>query len=130
MLHISKVAVGCASVDALDRRQRSRLEGEFVPIITRFRPKRAEELIGGSIYWIVKHRIMARQTILGFADCTRTGNHHSLAPELLSFAHCKARPSGCAILAATDAPSIWVDDDGTLKLPPMVAQRLAELALI
>ena len=30
-------------------------------------PKRAEELIGGSIFWIIKHRLVARQTILSIA---------------------------------------------------------------
>ena len=39
-----------------------------MPIVTRFRPKRADELVGGSLYWIVKHRIAARQTILGFDE--------------------------------------------------------------
>ena len=38
----------------------------IVPIVTRFRPTRADELVGGSLYWIIKHRIAARQTILGF----------------------------------------------------------------
>jgi hypothetical protein len=67
-LNISKVAVGCSSLDALAARQRLRLDGGIVPIVTRFRPKRADELIGGSIYWIVKHRIAARQAIMGFAE--------------------------------------------------------------
>ncbi len=35
---------------------------------TRMRPKRAAELVGGSLYWIVKHRIVARQEILRFED--------------------------------------------------------------
>ena len=63
-LHLSKVAVGCASLDTLRKRQAGRAADGFVPIVTRFRPKRAEELIGGSIFWIVKHRLMARQRIL------------------------------------------------------------------
>nr|MDQ4087885.1 DUF1489 family protein [Pseudomonadota bacterium] len=67
-LHISKVAVGCASLEALRQRQESRLAAGIVPITTRYRPKRADELIGGSIYWIVKHRFTVRQTILGFAE--------------------------------------------------------------
>src|SRR5687767_9785682 len=67
-LNISKVAVGCASFEALRKRQEARTSGGCVPIVTRFRPKRAEELVGGSIYWIVKHRIAARNTILGFAE--------------------------------------------------------------
>src|ERR1044072_4187144 len=89
-LNISKVAVGCASIEALRRRQASRVADGVVPIITRFRPKRAEELIGGSIYWIVKHRIAARQTIIGFAE--REEDRRTiirLDPELVAV---KARP--------------------------------------
>src|SRR3954454_14271423 len=67
-LHMSKVAVSCASLETLRRRVESRVKDGIVPIVTRFMPKRADELIGGSIYWIVKHRIAARQTILGFAE--------------------------------------------------------------
>src|SRR3546814_15877614 len=63
-LHISKVAVGCRTFEALRKRQEARLSDGVVPITTRFRPTRADELIGGSIYWIVKHRLAARQTIL------------------------------------------------------------------
>ncbi len=65
-LHMSKVAFSCASIDTLRRRLESRVRDGVVPIVTRFRPKRADELIGGSLYWIVKQRIAARQTILGF----------------------------------------------------------------
>src|SRR3546814_8148249 len=65
---ISKVGVGCRTFEALRKRQEARLSDGVVPITTRFRPTRADELIGGSIYWIVKHRLAARQTILGFAD--------------------------------------------------------------
>ena len=32
------------------------------------RPKRAAELIGGSLYWIVKHRLIACEEILRFED--------------------------------------------------------------
>ena len=35
---------------------------------TRMRPKRADELVGGSIHWIVKHRLVGRQEILRFED--------------------------------------------------------------
>jgi hypothetical protein len=71
-LHLSKVAVGCGSLSDLAERQRGRAatwEGqEVVPCRTRFRPKRAEPLIGGSLYWIIRHCFAARQEILGFAE--------------------------------------------------------------
>ena len=64
-LHLTKVAVGCASIEALKNRVARRITaaGE-VRVTTRMRPRRTDELVGGSLYWIVKHRIVARQQII------------------------------------------------------------------
>ena len=68
-LHLTKVAVGCASLEALQNRIERRVSGEgVVRVPTRMRPKRMAELVGGSLHWIVKHRIVARQEILRFED--------------------------------------------------------------
>ena len=132
-LHISKVAVGCGSVDALRERQRARLRDGVVPVTTRFRPKRADELIGGSLYWIVKHRIAVRQTILGFADSE--GERRTiirLDPELVPVRALPRRAhQGWRYLAEGDAPpDLGGSGDGTEELPPPLAERLALLALI
>jgi hypothetical protein len=132
-LNISKVAVGCASLDALQRRQQARASGGVVPLVTRFRPKRAEELIGGSVYWIVKHRITARQTILGFAD--REEDRRTiirLDPELVPVrALPKRAHQGWRYLTEADAPrDLDGADDGVGMLPVELAARLAGLALI
>ena len=132
-LNISKVAVGCASFEALRKRQEARVSGGCVPIVTRFRPKRAEELVGGSIFWIVKHRIAARNTILGFAE--RDEDRKTiirLDPELVPV---KARPKrahqGWRYLSAEDAPQDFDgSDEGIAALPPDLAVKLAALALI
>jgi len=131
-LNISKVAVGCASIDALRKRQQLRAEGGVVPIVTRFRPKRADELIGGSIYWIVKHRITARQTIIGFAETEERRTIIRLDAELVPV---RARPKrahqGWRYLAAEDAPGDYDGvEDGLALLPPEVAAKLSALALI
>lgn len=132
-LHISKVAVGCGSVDALRRRQEGRLRGDWVPITTRFRPKRADELVGGSLYWIVKHRLVVRQAILGFGESE--GERRTiirLDPELVPVrALPKRAHQGWRYLSAADAPpDLDGAGDGTAGLPPPLAERLAVLALI
>ena len=131
-LHLSKVAVGCASIHTLLRRQASRRQGDFVPITTRFRPKRADELIGGSIFWIIKHRIVARQTILGFAEASDRRTIIRLHPDLVFVrAAPKRAHQGWRYLAAGDAPAdLDGEDDGIMLLPPLLMQRLAGLALI
>jgi hypothetical protein len=132
-LHISKVAVGCGSLEALAARQKLRLTEGVVPVTTRFRPRRADELIGGSLYWIVKHRIAARQTIVGFGETEERRTLIRLDPKLVPV---KALPrrahQGWRYLAPADAPRDYdgSDEDGLLSLPPELAARLAGLALI
>ena len=73
-LHLVKMAVGTATIEALARRQRDRIEraangeGEGCAVLrhyTRNVPRRARQVLdGGSIYWIIKGAIRARQSIL------------------------------------------------------------------
>ena len=130
---MSKVAVGCASLETLRRRLEARVRDGVVPIVTRFRPTRADELVGGSIFWIVKHRIAARQTILGFAE--RPSDRKTiirLDPELVTVrASPKRAHQGWRYLAAADAPAdLAGDEDDLALLPPDLAGKLAVLALI
>ena len=67
-LHLTKVAFGCRTIEALEKRVVARTRDGEVRVVTRMRPKRAEELVGGAIYWIVKHRLVACQQILRFDD--------------------------------------------------------------
>ena len=132
-LNISKVAVGCASLETLHRRQMARLVDGIVPVITRFRPTRADELIGGSIYWIVKHRLAARQTILGFA--VRESDRKTiirLDPTLVAVkARHKRAHQGWRYLASEDAPPDFDgSDEDIAALPADLAVKLAALALI
>lgn len=131
-LNISKVAVGCANLDALAERQRGRVSDGIVPVFTRFRPKRAEELIGGSLYWIVKHRIVARQKIMGFGEGEERRTIIRLDPELIAVrAQPKRAHQGWRYLAADEAPEDLAGPAaGAEALPAMLAAQLAELALI
>ena len=132
-LNISKVAVGCASLDALRTRQRLRLVDGFVPIVTRFRPKRSDELVGGSIYWIVKHRIAARQAIIGFADREEDRRIIIRLDPLLVPVRALARRAhqGWRYLEPSDAPlDLDGDETGLAELPPELTARLSALALI
>lgn len=87
---MTKVAVRCPNVEHLAKRQAGRVEerGGVSTVVcqTRYSPKRAEEMIGGSLYWIVKHTLAARQTILDFELVdTRQGKkcHIHLSPEVV-----------------------------------------------
>ena len=130
---MSKVAVGCASIEALQRRTEGRTVGGATAITTRFRPKRADEMIGGSIYWIVKHRLIARQTILGFEDAEE--GRRTLVRLDARLVPVRGRPKrahqGWRYLDPNDAPSdLAGDEDGLEELPSALMAKLSALALI
>jgi hypothetical protein len=131
-LHLSKVAVGCASFEALRQRIESRAGDGMVAITTRFRPKRADELVGGSLYWIVKHRIIARQTILGFADGEDRRTLIRLDATLVAVrAYPKRAHQGWRYLGGADVPEDFDSGDADIgALPPALVGELSALALI
>ena len=131
-LNISKVAVGCATIEALHERQRGRLRDGIVPVTTRFRPKRAEELVGGSLYWIIKHRLAVRQAILGFADGDDRRTIILLDPALVPVRALPRRAhQGWRYLSGADAPADLAEGDADLsELPAAMAGELAALGLI
>jgi hypothetical protein len=135
-LNITKVAVGCAEIDTLRARLESRAVDGETYILTRFRPKRDGELVGGSLYWIIKHRLVARQEILGFAEEESDGRKRCrilLSAELRPVrAHPKRAHQGWRYLPATDAPPDLGggEAEGLAALPGAMAAELAALALI
>lgn len=131
-LHITKVAVGCTSPAELERRQAGRIAGGELFITTRYRPTRHAELIGGSIYWIIKHRLVRRQTILGFEQSADCRWNIRLDPRLVPV---RTRPKrahqGWRYLHDADRPADFDgDEDGLAALPPKMLNDLARLALI
>lgn len=132
-LHMSKVAVGCASLGTLQRRNDGRSAAGVATITTRFMPRRADELVGGSIYWIIKHRITARQTILGFdADAGARKTLIRLDSRLVPVrAVPKRAHQGWRYLGPDDAPADFDgDEDGLALLPPALLGKLVSLALV
>jgi hypothetical protein len=132
-LHISKVAVSCASLETLKRRQATRAAQGVVPLLTRFMPKRAEELVGGSVFWIIKHQLVARQTIIGFDK--RESDRRTiirLSEELVPVRPLARRAhQGWRYLPADEAPQdLESDETGLAELPPDLAAKLSMLKLI
>ena len=131
-LHITKVAVGCASLDMLAKRIEARAVDGVANVTTRYRPTRHAELIGGSLFWIVKHRIVARQRILGFQEL-ETERRWAIRVEATLV---PVRPvprrahQGWRYLAATDAPADIGESGDLSALPRELLDELAALALI
>jgi hypothetical protein len=130
-LHLTKVAVGCRTIEALEKRVAGRASGGEVRVVTRMRPKRSDELIGGSIHWIVKHRLVGRQEILRFEDRKDGRIDIVVSAELELIAPFPKRAhQGWRYLEAANAPGEGGDDAGLSELPPLLYARLAALALV
>ena len=136
-LHLTKVAFGADSVDHLAERLRLRGEEGPVFLTTRYLPKRHEEVAGpvgegGSMYWILKHQLIARSPILGFGEAEGGRVAIHIDPRLvLVQALPKRAHQGWRYLEGTDAPlDLGGDATGLDIMPPALMTKLAELALI
>ena len=132
MLHLTKVAFGCSDVDVLRDRLAGRAADGETYIDTRYRPTRHPELIGGSLYWILQHRLVARSRILRFDEAEGGRCLIRLDAALVPVrAKHKRAHQGWRYLTAGDAP---LDFDGEAdelaELPPRLASELSALMLI
>lgn len=130
-LHMTRVAVGCADYPALEARIADYAEGSEIRFTTRFKPKRAEELIGGKLHFIVKHTLVARVEILRFDDRS-DGRIDIVCLAALERIHPQPKRAhqGWRYLADSDAPKGLGEGDGLADLPPELYRELAELSLI
>ena len=70
-LNLMKLCVGCDTPAALDQWQRHHWQGGPARHVTRMWPKRQDELLaGGSIYWVFKGIMQARQRLVGLEEVT------------------------------------------------------------
>ena len=68
-LHLTKVAFGVDSLESFVARWRDREGLPPYELTTRYLPKRHEEIGGqGSLFWILKHQLVARSPIVGFGE--------------------------------------------------------------
>ena len=72
-LHMTKVAYGAQSLEEVHGWFKAR--GDTARLTTRYLPKRHEEMVGGSLFWILKHQLVARSEILGFEEAEGGRTH-------------------------------------------------------
>ncbi|MDB5713475.1 MAG: hypothetical protein JWO15_872 [Sphingomonadales bacterium] len=132
MLHLTKVAFACESVEYLAARIAARAEAGPVRLTTRYRPKRHEELIGGSLFWILKHKLVARSEILAFADSEDGRIDIIVSPDLIPVRPQPRRAhQGWRYLEADAAPPDWLPGDGEGDvMPAALAGELAAMGLL
>jgi hypothetical protein len=133
-LHLTKVAFGHDNLPSLQERARVRAgEGTGLLLTTRFLPKRHAEVAGaGSLYWIIKHQLVARSPIIGFGEAEGGRIAIRLAPELIVVEPRRKRAhQGWRYLEGDDAPpDLGGGAAGLSAMPAELLNRLSALALI
>jgi hypothetical protein len=138
-VHILKLSVGTESVDDLAAWQasyRQRFADGLPRHVTRMWPRREDEVLnGGSVYWVIKGQIAARQRIRRLdavqGDDGVTRCAIVLDPELIRTQIAPRRPfQGWRYLNPEDAPAdLPQGRSGDDDLPPELAEALAEFGL-
>ena len=140
-VHLIKLCVGIDSILHLRAVQRQRLRecvtrGERARLrhITRSTPRRADEILdGGSMYWVIRGAVRARQRIVAVEQIAgRDGIGRCaiiLGRKLVPTWPTRKRAfQGWRYLSDTDAPPDINSD--AHSLPPKLAAELRELGLI
>ncbi len=135
-LNLMKLCVGCDDPAELAAWQQQRFQGGPARHVTRMWPKREAELLdGGSLYWVFKGVMQARQRILSLQEVEGEDGIRRCAlildPMLVRVAAVPRRPfQGWRYLAAGDAPPDLPQDRETEpSLPAEIARALADMGL-
>ena len=143
-LNLIKLCVGCDSIDDLAGWQARRLadmrrsgEPEELKHTTRMMPRRREELLdGGSLYWVIRGFVQARQRLADIRPFTDAEGirrcHLVLGRDLVAVAPRPCRAfQGWRYYPATDAPAdLGEPAAGTDGMPVELRRELAALGLL
>jgi hypothetical protein len=141
-LHLLKLAVGIETLADLAAWQTSRL-AEMVRAkqkpelihVTRHMPKRSAELLqAGSLYWVIKGWICARQKLTELRPVMRDGIAHCGIVYEAELVPVALRPhrafQGWRYLESKDAPPDQTQWDGNVELPEALKRELSSLGLL
>lgn len=143
-VNLVKLCVGADGVDDLRHWQQGRIAHRKAAgldprprHVTRMWPKRAAEILdGGSLYWVFKGAILARQTIESLDEVVGDDGIRRCAivmsPRIVLVETRPRRPfQGWRYLSASDAPPDLVNQSGDAQgLPPALAIALNEVGVV
>jgi hypothetical protein len=143
-LHLIKLAVGCDSVKDLkgwvaERMQTAKKKGlpQHHVHVTRMVPKRVDELLdGGSLYWVIRGEIAAREKIIAiepFRDRDGIGRCRLvMQPKVISVLARPMRPFQGWRYFTEDAapPDLRSAGAGVAAMPEPLRRELRELGLL
>ena len=141
-INLVKMCVGAQTVSDLYDWQSTRLvkgfnsNEPFARHVTRMRPKRAEEILnGGSLYWVFKGFILARQQILSLEETLGTDSIMRcsiiLSPQIMLTEPHRKRPfQGWRYLKFNEAPrDLGLFSEGDIQLPANLERGLLEIGI-
>ena len=129
-LHLTKVAFGAKSREDMATWFATR--GDEARLTTRYLPKRHAELVGGSLFWILKGQLVFRSPILGFEEAEGGKTHIVISTKLIALypSPCRAH-QGWRYLADENAPrDLEEGEDAGEAMPGKLAGDLARLGLV
>ncbi|MDT0574772.1 DUF1489 family protein [Croceicoccus sp. F390] len=129
-LNMTKIAFRAQGVE--DLRKRIAAHSAEFRINTRYIPRRHEEMIGGSLFWIIDHVIIGRSAIRAFEKREDGRWDVVLAPELVLVAgRPKRAHQGWRYLAEADAPpDLPPGQEAGEVMPGHLYMRLSKLGLV
>jgi len=138
-LHLIKLCVGIDSIeDLIAWRARNNPKGleSLSQHVTRMWPKRADELLnGGSLYWVIRGTIQARQRIIALNEAIGQDGIRRCAivmdPEIIRTAPVPKRPfQGWRYLQVADAPpDLRAQRASEDRLPHELSRALADIGV-
>ena len=128
-LHLTKIAFGAKSFEHLAGWYEGRGD---IRLTTRNRPTRHEEVVGGSLYWIINHAIVARSPITAFVKTDDGRWDICLEPRLIRVhTQPKRAHQGWRYLTEDKAPKdVGEGEDIGDALPGKLAMKLERLGLV
>ena len=129
-LHLTKVAFGAKTRENMASWFATR--GEEARLTTRYLPKRHAELVGGSLFWILKGQLVFRSPILGFEEAEGGKTNIVISAKLIPLypSPCRAH-QGWRYLADENAPRDLAEgEDACDAMPGKLAGDLARLGLV
>lgn len=137
-INLVKLCVGAAQIEDLIAWQSSRAWPEGQPIhVTRMWPKREDELLaGGSLYWVFKGQILARQKVISLQEVIGADGIRrcaiSLDPNIIrTQATARRAFQGWRYLTREDSPpDLPQTRPAEVPLPSDLARALADIGLI
>ena len=127
-LHMTKIAFGAKSYADIEEWYRNR---PHVSVNTKYRPTRHEELVGGSLFWIHQHALVARSEITGFTEREDGRWWIELEPRLIRVhPRPKRAHQGWRYLKGDPPPDLAEGEEPGDLIPGKLLRKLSNLGLV